>query len=778
MNGMKLKYSRPATNWSQGLPIGNGRMGAVIQGGIQSERWNLTEVTYWSGRPEEISGSAQSKAELDRMRDAFFAGDYRLGEQLAQQSLQPAKSNFGTNLSLCDLTLRFDSQGERFARELDLEEAIVHHSYQADGRRHKREVFASHADGIVASRIWSEQPGEVSFVLGLQGRTTDFSVTATVEDGCGTIGFAGQATENMHSDGSCGVFSRGAVKVVAQGGTVGEEAGTVIVNNADEAFIYFAVATDYGQSGEDWTMESGKRLEHAISKGYEKIREDHIADYRKLYARVSLELGDSGGRSELAIDERIRLLMDKPELEQGGDPQLFALFYQYGRYLTIAGSREDSPLPMNLQGIWNDGEANRMQWSCDYHLDVNTQMNYFPTESGNLAECHVPLMTFVARLADAGRAAADGFYGCEGWVAHVFTNAWGFASPGWETSWGLNVTGGLWIATHLREHYEFGLDERFLRETAYPVLKEAAAFFLDYLTVHPQYGWLVTGPSNSPENSFYLGSDPTVTHQLSMGATMDQMLVRDLFEFCLSSAETLDADHAFQEKLRHSIALLPPLRIGAKGQLQEWLEDYGEAQPDHRHLSHLFGLYPGNQITPSGTPELCEAARTTLNNRMGRADLEDVEFTLAMIAASFARLRDGANAHKQLKYLIGRLCFDNLFTYSKAGIAGAETNIFVADGNFGGTAAIAEILLQSHAGQIDVLPALPEQWSTGKVEGLRAKGNVEVDIAWENGSLTETSLRAFTSGTLEVIVRYGNLTVHLDLEQGHTYKLDGRLRLL
>lgn len=778
MNGMKLKYSRPATNWSQGLPIGNGRMGAVIQGGMHSETWNLTEVTYWSGRTEEISGSAQSKAELDRMRDAFFAGDYRLGEQLAQQALQPAKSNFGTNLSLCDLTLRFGSQGERFARELDLEEAIVHHSYQADGQRHTREVFASHTDGIVASRLWSERPGEVSFVLGLQGRTTDFAVTATVEDGCRTIGFAGQATENMHSDGSCGVFSRGAVRVVAQGGTVGEEAGTIIVNNADEAFIYFAAATDYGQSGEDWTLESGRRLEHAISKGYARIREDHIADYRKLYARVSLELGDSNERSELAIDERIRLLMDKPELEQGGDPQLFALFYQYGRYLTIAGSREDSPLPMNLQGIWNDGEANRMQWSCDYHLDVNTQMNYFPTESGNLAECHVPLMTFVARLADAGRAAADGFYGCEGWVAHVFTNAWGFASPGWETSWGLNVTGGLWIATHLREHYEFGLDERFLRETAYPVLKEAAAFFLDYMTVHPQYGWLVTGPSNSPENSFYLGSDPIVTHQLSMGATMDQMLVRDLFEFCLSSAETLDTDHAFQEKLRHSIALLPPLRIGAKGQLQEWLEDYGEAQPDHRHLSHLFGLYPGNQITPSGTPELSEAARTTLNNRMGRADLEDVEFTLAMIAASFARLRDGANAHKQLKYLIGRLCFDNLFTYSKAGIAGAETNIFVADGNFGGTAAIAEMLLQSHAGQIDLLPALPEQWSTGKVEGLRAKGNVEVDIAWKNGSLTETSLRAFTSGTSEVIVRYGNLTVHLDLEQGHTYKFDGRLRLL
>jgi alpha-L-fucosidase 2 len=431
---------------------------------------------------------------------------------------------------------------------------------------------------------------------------------------------------------------------------------------------------------------------------------------------------------------------------------------------------------MNLQGIWNDGEANRMQWSCDYHLDVNTQMNYFPTETTNLAECHVPLMAFIEKLSVAGRASAQAFYGCEGWVAHVFTNAWGFASPGWETSWGLNVTGGLWIATHLREHYEFGLDQDFLKKTAYPVLKEAAAFYLDYMTVHPKYGWLVTGPSNSPENSFYFEGDESDTYHLSMGTTMDQMLVRDLFEFCLSSAETLAMDAEFRERLKQAIALLPPLQIGARGQLQEWLEDYGEAQPDHRHLSHLFGLYPGNQVTPNGTPELSAAARRTLENRMGRADLEDVEFTLAMIAASFARLRDGENAHKQLTYLIGRLCMDNLFTFSKAGIAGAETNIFVVDGNFGGTAAIGEMLLQSHAGEIDLLPALPAQWPTGTVKGLRAKGNLEVDIAWENGSMAEASFKAYSDG--EAMIRYGDRTVRLQLVKGRMCRVDGRLNVI
>jgi alpha-L-fucosidase 2 len=768
MNGMKLQYSRPATSWSQGLPIGNGRLGAVIQGGIEHETWSLTEVTYWSGQPEEIESSSQGKVDLDRMRKPFYEGNYRLGEQLAQQVLQPPKKNFGTHLSLCDLVLRFDPEGEDFRRELNLEDAIVYHSYKVNGKGHSREVFASHADGIVACRIRSEQSGGLSFVLGLKGRTPNF--TTTFQDDR-TIIFTGKATENMHSDGSCGVFCRGMVKVVIKGGTVVGETGTIAVKNADEAIIYFAAVTDYGQRGVDWTQESSRQVEQAVFKGYERLREDHVSDYRKLYARVNIEVGVSD-RSTLPTDERIRLLMDG--LVE--DPQLFALFYQYGRYLMIAGSREDSPLPLNLQGLWNDGEANRMQWSCDYHLDVNTQMNYYPTETGNLAECHVPLMTFVERLSVAGKSVASKFYGCEGWVAHVFTNAWGFASPGWETSWGLNVSGGLWIATHLREHYEFGLDERFLKETAYPILKEAAAFFLDYMTVHPKHGWLVTGPSNSPENSFYLNDDKEDVYQLSMGSTMDQMLVRDLFEFCLTSAEALDTDPEFREKLKQSIPLLPPLHIGKRGQLQEWLEDYGEAQPDHRHLSHLFGIYPGNQVTPHGTPELCAAARTTLENRMDRADLEDVEFTLAMIAASFARLRDGANAHKQLTYLIGRLCFDNLLTYSKAGIAGAETNIFVADGNFGGSAAIAEMLLQSHAGEIDLLPALPGQWNTGKVTGLRAKGNAEVDIAWEDGSLVEATIKAFSARWTSL--RYGDRTISIELEPGQIYKIDSKLRLI
>lgn len=486
---------------------------------------------------------------------------------------------------------------------------------------------------------------------------------------------------------------------------------------------------------------------------------------------MDIQLGSSG-KEGLPTDQRIRLLAQ----DQAEDPQLFALFLQYGRYLTIAGSREDSPLPLHLQGIWNDGEACRMGWSCDYHLDINTQMNYYPTEVVNLADSHLPLMRYIEDLSQAGKSTARDLYGSKGWVAHVFSNVWGFTAPGWETSWGLNVTGGLWIATHLMEHYEYSQDRVFLERQAYPVLKEAAEFFLDYMTIHPKYGWLVTGPSNSPENSFYPADSSEGAQRLSMGSTMDQVLVQDLFEFCLKSAVLLDTDLELQLKLKEAMAKLPPLQIGKRGQLQEWLEDYEEAQPEHRHLAHLFALYPSNQITPDRTPELSAAARVTLENRMAQEELEDVEFTAALFGLSFARLYDGEKAYKHISHLISGLCFDNLFSFSKSGIGGAECNIFVVDGNFGGTATIAEMLLQSHADEIHLLPALPQAWNTGSVSGLRAKGKVEVDVVWEKGQLTEATLRTYAPGT--VTLRWGDQRTTFQAETGGSYYFNSQLELL
>ncbi|MBB6674692.1 glycoside hydrolase family 95 protein [Cohnella nanjingensis] len=765
---MMLRYARAAAGWQQGLPIGNGRLGAVVYGGSDEETWSLTESTYWSGRTEPSRNPPRGKDDLARIREPFFAGDYARGEALVEALWQPEKGNFGTHLTLCELRLRFgdpDAEATGIERELSLDRAVVRTDVRAGGElRLSREVLASHPDGVIAARISGAAPGGVSFDLTLAGRTDRFEVVP--KDGH-TLAFRGQATEDVHSDGECGVRCQGAVRAVATGGSVRIADGCLIVRGADEALILFAAHTDYLAADERWADEGEGRAARAAAKGYARIREDHVADHRRLYDRVRLSLGEST-RAALPTDERVRLLADEPD----ADPQLYALFYQYGRYLTIAGSREDSPLPLNLQGLWNDGEANRMAWSCDYHLDVNTQMNYYPTEAANLPESHLPLARFVRRLAAAGEATARGLYGCDGWVAHVFTNAWGFTDPGWHYSWGMNVTGGLWIADLLREHYEYTLDRGFLADTAYPVLRSAAIFFLDYMTPHPETGQLVTGPSNSPENSFYPpgregGSGAAKAHALSMGPTMDQALIRALFAFCRSSAELLQTDAALQARLEEALDRLPTLRVGSRGQLQEWLEDYGEAQPDHRHLSHLYALYPGDQVTPRGTPELADAARKTLANRMQREGLEDVEFTLAQFAASFARLGDGEQAWRSLTYLIGRLCFDNLLTYSKPGIAGAETNIFVADGNFGGTAAIGEMLLRSRPGEIELLPALPAAWPEGRASGLRAKGGAGVDLAWKGGRLTEAVIRAHAAGS--AVLRCGDASIRLELSPGAVY---------
>lgn len=767
---MKLIYDSPASRWAHGLPIGNGSLGAVVQADGRSETWSVTETTYWSGKPERTPSRSDGKKGLALMRERFFAGQYAEGEQLVSELLQPDKGNFGTNMPLCDIHFIFDHDGAGITRELDLEEACVRAAYTADGQRFEREVFASNPDGVIASRIRAERSGGLSFELAITGQTARFEVSRSADGGA--LAFTGQATETMHSDGECGVRAEGLLRIAVRGGEVTSEAGKLFVRHADEALIVLAAATDYMRSGDDWREEPAQRAARALELGFPRLREAHVADYRRLFGRVSVGLGASAdGRESWPLDRRLAQLRGGGDAAIAADPQLFALFYQYGRYLTIAGSRENSRLPMHLQGIWNDGEANRMAWSCDYHLDVNTEMNYYPTETANLAESHLPLLSFLERLAVAGQTAARDFYGCDGWVAHVFTNAWGFAAPGWHYSWGLNVTGGLWLAMQLIEHYEFGGDEAYLRSQAYPVLKGAAAFYLDYMTVHPEQGYLVTGPSNSPENSFYTANDPSTGRTMSMGPTMDTMLVRRLFRFCAEASERLGDDAEFRERLRAALAKLPPLAIGSRGQLQEWLEDYAEAQPDHRHLSHLYGLYPGDEITPDQTPELAAAVRQTLDNRQRASELEDVEFTLALFAAGRARLHDGDEACRQLAYLLGELCFDNLLTFSKPGIAGAETYIFVADGNFGGTAAIGEMLLQSHAGEIHLLPALPASWHTGHFAGLRAKGGAEVSASWANGRLTEAEV--FAIRPIQTDLRFGDQRIRLELAAGERRTFSG-----
>lgn len=783
MTEHKLWYDQSAKQWQDGLPIGNGHMGAVIISQPSNETWSFNDVSFWSGRSESTPATAYGGREaLDKIRQEYFADDYRQGKKLAEKYLQPEKRNYGTNLMVAQISLALEHEGlpssfTDFRRELDLDEAIVRTEYKVQDVLYRREVFASYPHQMLVVRLQSESQSGMELKIGITGVTKKFSVSAEGTADC--LVFETQAVENIHSDGECGVGGRGIIQAQAVGGSMQVIDNELRVENASEVIIKVAFQTDFRACSDDWRLRAQILLDNTRNIPYEQLRAAHVQDHQSLYRRVHIDLGETEN-SSLPLNKR------KAKFRSSGynDPSLFALFFRYGRYLTISGTRVTSPLPVHLQGIWNDGEANAMNWSCDYHLDINTQMNYFPTETINLGDLQAPLMRYCEYLASCGKEAAQNFYGAGGWVAHVFSNVWGFADPGWETSWGLNVTGGLWMATHMLEHYEYSLDKRFLATQTYPVLKEAAMFFLDYMTIDPRTGYLVTGPSNSPENSFYpSGQQPSLEKQeLSLGSTIDITLVRDLFRFCILSVEELSLDESgFVTRLDQALEKLPPFKIGKRRQLQELLEDYDEAQPDHRHLSHIMALCRSDQISRRHTPELADAVQVTLACRQEQADLEDIEFTAALLGLAYARLKDGKNALEQTGHLIDDLSLNNLLTYSKPGIAGAETNIFVADGNYGGTAAIAEMLLQSlsrgkNGLEIEFLPALPLQWWSGSVKGLRARGNIEIDMQWAEGTLVMAVLRSFSAGNVTVF--FGDHSKKLELKEGGIIRLNGKMQLV
>jgi alpha-L-fucosidase 2 len=762
----ELWYNKPAERWLEALPIGNGFLGGMVYGGTQTERIALSEATAWSGAPATNEVNPGALPHLREMRQLFFDGKYEEFQQLCSKYLPGHGKNFGTNLPLPELQFTFESAGEisEYRRSLDLDTAIASIRFRGGDVIFTREILASHPDNLLAIRLTCSRPRRISFRLGFAKSILPGSATAAHD----TLIFQGHAYERRHSSGHDGVAFQIHARVVSDGGALTPAANALEVRNANSVTVLVSIATSF--RGGDPEEICHQRLQRATTIPFTKLRQAHIADHQSLYRRVSLDLGRSPAATrQLPTDARRKAL--ERSAEQGSDkgaddPELLALFFQYGRYLTIAGSRADSTLPLALQGIWNDGLASSMGWTDDFHLDINTQQNYWPAQVCNLSECQTPLFALIDGMRAAGRTTARDMYDAPGWVVHTVTNPWGYTAPG-GVGWGIFVTAGIWIALQIWDHYTFTGDVEFLGTRAYPVLRDAALFFLSYMVPEPKHGWLVTGPSDSPENWYKTPSGGRAAE--SMGNTIDSVFVRALYTMCIEASKTLSTDGDLRQRLESACAKLPPFQIGRHGQLQEWLEDFEDAEPNHRHTSPLVSVYPEHQISPRTTPALSRAAEVLIQRRMSAPHWEQSEWGRANLVVYHARFLKGNDAHKYLVGLVAKAADDNLLTFSSGGVAGADQNIFAVDGNTAGAAGIAEMLLQSQAGYIELLPALPTAWPNGSVRGLCARGGFVVDIAWRNGQLVSARVQSKPGGTIPV--RYANYITTIHLNAGQSLRL-------
>ena len=737
----ELWYAQPAKVWMESLPIGNGRLGAMTYGGIEEEKLALNESTMWSGQYNENQNKPFGREKMNQLRKLFFEGKLSEGNRIAGDNLHGNQTSFGTHLPIGDLKMQFiypEGKATGYRRSLSLDEAVSSVSFNSGGVNYKREYFATNPDNVLVLRLTADKQKSITMNMGLDlMRQADLSV----EDN--QLVFTGKVDFPLHGPG--GVCFEGRIAVLADNGEVKMEQSGVGIKEADAVTLIVDVRTDY--KSPDYKTLCADGVKKAAAKSYDELKQAHIKDYNTLYNRVSIHFGQDANRA-LPTDVRWK------QVKEGKtDTGLDALFFQYGRYLTIASSRENSPLPIALQGFFNDNKACNMGWTNDYHLDINTEQNYWAANVGNLAECNAPLFTYIKDLAHHGAKTAEVVYGCKGWTAHTTANVWGYTPASSTIIWGLFPMAGSWIASHLWTQYEFTQDKQYLAETAYPLLKGNAQFILDFLAKDPKSGYLMTGPSISPENWFRTaGGEEMVA---SMMPACDRELAYEILSNCVQASEILNTDREFADSLRTAIAQLPPIQLRANGAIREWFEDFEEAHPNHRHTSHLLALYPFSQITLEKTPELAEAARKTIENRLSAENWEDTEWSRANMICMYARLKDAQEAYKSVQLLQGKLSRENLMTVSPGGIAGAEGDIYSFDGNPAGTAGMAEMLVQNHEGYVEFLPCLPVEWKDGSFKGLCLKGGAEATAEWTNAVINKASLKATVDQVLKVKVPQG-----------------------
>lgn len=734
----RLWYEQPATKWEETLPLGNGRIGIMPDGGIFEETLVLNDITLWSGGVQDPNNpdAAQHLPEIQRL---LFEGRNDEAQALVYNTFvcKGAGSGFGngTNVPygsfeiLGNLRLVYhfapEAKPVNYHRALSLDNATAQTSFELDGTTYTREYFTSLTHDVAILKITASDKGKINFTLGID-RPRVFETT--ISDNM--LVMTGQL--NNGTDGK-GMRYLAKVKPVIKGGTLNSNEKNLIINNADEVLIFISMGTDFNNPGYESFVQ--EKLNEVVVQKYNHLKKAHQTEYQRFFNRVTLSLTENQEREEMPTDKRLIAFAS-----DGNDNGLVNLYFQYGRYLLIS-SAHAQVLPPNLQGLW--ANTIRTPWNGDYHLNINVQMNHWPAEITNLPELHRPLINLTKILVEPGTETARVFYNANGWVAHMMTNVWGFTAPGEHPSWGATNTGGAWLAAHVWEHFDYNRNIDYLREV-YPVLKGASQFFLDMLVTDPKTGWLVTAPTTSPENAFFMpGTRKSVN--ICMGSTMDNQLIRELFRNTMQAASILQTDTDFSAQLAEATDKLPPNQIGSDGRLMEWLEEYEEAEPQHRHVSHLYGLHPGNEITPELTPDLAEAARKSLYVRGDGG----TGWSRAWKINFWARLHDGNHAFKLVKNLLEPV-FDTDFNYTNKG--GTYPNLFCAhppfqiDGNFGGTAGIAEMFVQSHAGFINFIPALPDQFSDGSFSGLRVRREGIVSASWKNKQLSSATLKAYKDG--------------------------------